>query len=107
MSPGGAMEGEGRGGAIAPERRGLVAEGESNAASLEAPPRIPALALPPGRCPLPRRPVLAAEGRRFQKVRRRLGGAYTGLGGGESEPRPARSVFIWGFPPRVPDSSRA
>lgn len=91
---------------MAPERRRLIAKGESNAASLEAPPRIPALAPPLGQRPLPRRPVLAAAaGRRFQKVRRRLGGAGMGLGGRESEPRPAPSVFVWGFPPPVPDSS--
>lgn len=37
MSPGGAIEGEGGGGAIAPVGRGLSAGGESNAASCAGP----------------------------------------------------------------------
>ena len=76
MSPGGAMEGEGEGGAMAPERRGLLAKGESNATSLEAPPRIPALAPPLGWRPLPRRPVLAAAGPRWGAASRRFGGSW-------------------------------
>lgn len=70
------MEGEGRGGAIAPERRGLCAGGESNAASCEAPPLAPALVPPPGRRRLPRRPVLAAAGPRWGAASRRFGGGW-------------------------------
>lgn len=41
----------------------------------------------------------AAVGRRFQKVRRRLGGAGAGLGDLEGQPRPAWRVFVCGLPP--------
>lgn len=68
---------------MAPGRRGLCAGGESDAASCSGP-------APRARPPQPlRRPVQAA-GRRFQKVRRRLGGAG-GVGPrGSASPRGAR-----------------
>lgn len=57
-------------------------QGESNAASLEAP-RHTALARPWASVRSAASVLAAAAGRRFQKVRRRLGGAGMGLGARE------------------------
>ena len=103
------MEGEGRGGAIAPERRGLCAGGESNAAFFEAPPRAPALVPPPGRRRLPRRPVLAAAGQRWGAASRRFGGGWAEPARGWATSRvslaPRGACLYAAFPLPAPGSS--